>query len=384
MTVPTQQSLRGGVLAQMSKSPLQSTSTPLPDDQKSLSTTKSIDIEKKMKRYCSSLRNSSEKETLPILSQIRTLLESDLDELPTRCAIAESCGLVSVLSDIVSSPSSVGLTSIASNLLALVQNALGSREMQIKEHRHPNSRQKMFTMGDPTNDLNEQIDELRTTISNMAKQMAEQFGIINSRLMKFESIPRSIDEKCSFNLLQQSRFQQLSKMGADAIEIYDEDFIIKTGSTFKLRWRPWDMPTNFIPKTLFSPIISSDVAQLLFTSTALSNSFYFGAVPAHFIDTGTCDDFCKEKTGTACWGGRDYKHGHTEDLLLEADCRIGRRICKHMTGGEVQHRVFVNLSLPFRFAITLRRPSVSVTIKSLTFTAKPILKGEKEVYSYLK
>ncbi|KAK2954056.1 hypothetical protein BLNAU_11019 [Blattamonas nauphoetae] len=371
------------MFTRLSTQPIQSTSTPLPDDQKSLSTTKSIDIEEVMRDYCSSLRNCSQKETLTILSQIRTVLESDLDELSTRCTIAESCGLVSVLSDIVSSHSSVGLTSIASNLLALIQTTLGSREMQAIEHRHLNSHQKTSTMGKPPNDLNEQIDELRTTISNMAKHMAEQFGIINRRLMKFESIPRSVDELRSFNILQQSRLQKLSKIGADAIEIYDEDFIIKTGNTFKLQYTPWNYRTNFVPKTLFSPIISSDVAQLSFTTNNYFDGYRFGAVPAHFVDAGTHSDPLYEKPCPACWRSTIPKKYDAKAFVLEADCRNGRRIFKLMTGGEVHPDVFVNLSLPFRFVITLLSPFTSVTIKSLSFTAKPTLKGEKQVCSYL-
>ncbi|KAK2944565.1 hypothetical protein BLNAU_20519 [Blattamonas nauphoetae] len=172
-------------------------------------------------------------------------------------------------------------------------------------------------------------------------------------------------------------------MGTDAIEIYDEDFIVKTGNSFKRRWRPWDMPTNFIPKTLFSPIISSDVAQLLFTSTASDQAFCYGAVPAHFVDSGTQTDFFREKTGTAWWISRDYPYGRTEDVVLEADCRDGRRVFRYMMSGESHCRVFINLALPFRFAITLCHPNDSVTIKSLSFTAKPTLKGEKEICSYL-
>ncbi|KAK2954052.1 hypothetical protein BLNAU_11015 [Blattamonas nauphoetae] len=306
-----------------------------------------------------------------------------LDELSTRCTIAESCGLVSVLSDIVSSHSSVGLRSIASSLLALIQTTLGLRDIQKTEHPHLNSHPKMSTMEQPTNDLNEQIVQLLSTMCNTTALIANHLGKMNERQMQFESIPRSVDELRKFNLLQQSRFQQLSKTGADSIEIYDEDFIIKTGNTFKLQYTPWNYRTNFVPKTLFSPIISSDVAQLTFIISNPYDGSHFGAVPAHFIDSGTQKDFFEEKTETAYWRRAVPNRIIATEYVLEADCRNGRRIFKLMMEGEVLRRVFVNLSLPFRFAITLLDSTVSVKIKSLSFTAKPTLKGEKQVCSYL-
>ncbi|KAK2951636.1 hypothetical protein BLNAU_13375 [Blattamonas nauphoetae] len=345
-------------------------------------------LEEVIRGYCSSLRNCSEKETLPIITQIRTFLESDLDALPTRCAIAESCGLLSILSDIVSSHSSIGLKSIASGLLALIQNALGSCESQTKEHQQLNSQNKS-TMTTQVNDMNERLLKLQTTVCSMATQMTEHFRRMDSRQMKFDSILSRLEMTWRSDFLQQVRFQRWSKQGADAIEIFDEDFIIKTGNTFTLRQRPENEVTNFIPKTLFSPIISSDVAQLSFTVTHSNDGFRFGATSAHLIDTGTQEFFWKEKSGNAGWGGY-YEppavfqangappQRHTVKFLLEADCRVGQRTLKLSDNEAVHSDFYKNLPRLFRFVITLHHPSVSVTIHSLSFTAKPTLKGGTE------
>ncbi|KAK2961623.1 hypothetical protein BLNAU_3421 [Blattamonas nauphoetae] len=309
----------------------------------------------------------------------------NLDELPTRCAIAESCGIVSILSDIVSSHSSVGMRSIASSLLALIQNALGSCDIQKTEHRHLKS-QNEVSMNKPMNDVNEQLDELRTAMFNLTTQMAEQHEMVSSWMMKYDSILNHLDEKRRSDLLRESRFQRWSKTGADAVEIFDEDFIIKTGNTFTLRERPENEKTNFIPKTLFSPIITSDVAQLSFTITHSSFGFRFGAVSAHLVDTGTQNDIWDEGHGIATWR-RNYEppavlqanaappQQKTKQIVLEADCREGRRTLKSLEHVTVHSSIFSNLSLPIRFAINLRHPSVSITIHSLSFTAKPTLKG---------
>ncbi|KAK2951638.1 hypothetical protein BLNAU_13377 [Blattamonas nauphoetae] len=343
--------------------------------------------EEMIRGYCSSLRNcSSEKETFPILSQIRTFLESDLDELPARCAIAESCGIVSVLSVIVSSHSSIGLRSIASSLISLIQNALGSCEVQKTEHSHYPSHQNISMIPKPINDMKEEFNELRTTMCAMATQMAEQHGRMNSWMMKYDSILNHLDDKRKSDLLHQSRFQRWSKTGADAIEIFDEDFFIKTDNTFTLRQRPENEKTNFIPKTLFSPIITSDVAQLSFTITHSNFGFRSGAVKPHLIDTGTKEDIWEEKHGGACWA-YDSRHPavlqanaappqrRTYQIVLEADCRDERQTLKTMENGKVNSNFSTNLSPPFRFVITLLNPSVSVTIHTLSFTAKPTLVG---------
>ncbi|KAK2961616.1 hypothetical protein BLNAU_3414 [Blattamonas nauphoetae] len=324
---------------------------------------------------------------------IRTCLESDLDELPTRCAIAESCGLVSILSDIVSSHSSVGMRSIATSLLALIQNALGSRDIQKTEHHPLNSRQDDTSTTPPRNDVNEQLDELRTAMCNLTTQMAEQHEVVSSWMMKYDSILNHLDDKRKSDLLREYRFQRWSKTGADAVEVFDEDFIIKTGKTFRLRQRPENEETNFIPQTLFSPIISSDVAQLSFTVTHSCFGFRFGAVSAHLVDTGTQNDIWDEGHGIAVWK-RDYEppavfqanaaapRQKTKEIVLESDCRDGRRTLKLWDDGAVHSTFFSNLSLPCRFAITLLHSSVSVKINSLRFTAKPTLKGgTKEINS---
>ncbi|KAK2951645.1 hypothetical protein BLNAU_13384 [Blattamonas nauphoetae] len=279
----------------------------------------------------------------------------NLDELPTRCAIAESCGLVSILSGIVSSHSSIGLK-IETTLNKLAYS------------------------------VNEQFDELRTTMCNMATQMAEHFGRIDSRLMKHDSILNQLNDKRRSDLLHQSRFQRWSKTGADAIEIFDDDFIIKTGNTFTLRQRPENEKTNFVPKTLFSPVISSDVAQLSFTINHTDCGFRFGAASAHYVDTATARDLWRGKHGIACWGeayspntyfqARGVRSNQkTVVIVLEADCGVGQRTLKLSDNEAVHSDFYSNLSLPFRFAIALHHPSVSVTIHSLTFTAKPTLKG---------
>ncbi|KAK2945728.1 hypothetical protein BLNAU_19341 [Blattamonas nauphoetae] len=310
-----------------------------------------------------------------------------LDELPTRCAIAESCGLVSVLSDIVSSQSSIGLRSIASSLLALIQNALGSCEVQTKEHRHLNS-QVESTMNKPVDDVKEQLFELHTTVCNMATQMAEQFGRMDSRLMKHDTILNQLNEKRRSDLLRESRLRRWSKSGADAIEIFDEDFIIKTGNTFTLRPRTETEDTNFIPKTLFSPIITSDVAQLSFTITHLYYGYSYGAVNPHLLDTGTKHDIGDERRGQGAWrknyepptafrAFRAPRYRYSREFVLEADCREGQRTLKCLKDRTMKSDFYINLSLPFRFAINLLHPSISVTINSLTFTTVPTLKGGK-------
>ncbi|KAK2943662.1 hypothetical protein BLNAU_21410 [Blattamonas nauphoetae] len=365
--------------------PVESDSSHLPCDSLSSSDPSLSDIEEVTRGYCSSLRNCSEKETLPILSQIRTFLESDLDALATRCTIAESCGLVSILSDIVSSHSSIGLRSIASNLLALIQISIGPCEIQKTEHRHLNSQHKS-TNTKPMNDEKAKVDELHTTMCNMATQMAEQFGIINNRLMKYDFILNHLDDKRKSDLLRESRFQRWSKTGADAVEIFDEDFFIKAGNTFTLRERPENEKTNFIPKTLFSPLISSDVAQLSFTITSSYDSYRYGIVSPHLVDTGTQNDIWNQYYGVACWatfyrspaviqGIRAPPQQYTREYLLEADCRVGQQTLKHSSGRRVDDEIYENIPLPFRFAIKLYHPSDSVTFQSLTFTAKPTLKG---------
>ncbi|KAK2959006.1 hypothetical protein BLNAU_6022 [Blattamonas nauphoetae] len=180
--------------------------------------------------------------------------------------------------------------------------------------------------------------------------------------------------------------ERWSKTGADAIELFDEDFIIKTGNTFTLRQRPENEQTNFIPKTLFSPIISSDVAQLSFTITHSYFGYFIGVVSPHLVDFGTQDDVFDEEHGTATWG-EDYTPPapaqanaapplqQIQQLVIEADCRERRQTLKTLENGKVNPGFYSDLSLPFRFAITLRHPSVSVTIHSLSFTAKPTLKG---------
>ncbi|KAK2951764.1 hypothetical protein BLNAU_13257 [Blattamonas nauphoetae] len=347
--------------------------------------------EEVIRGYCSSLRNCSEKDTFPILSEIRTFLESDLEELPTRCTITETCGLVSILSDIVSSHNSIGLKSIASGLLALIQNAIVSRDVQKTEPPPLSIPQVEPTKPKPMNDVNEQFEEFRTTMCNMAKLMAEQFGRIDSWMMKHDSILNQLNEKRRSDLLRESRFQRWSKTGADAIEIFDEDFFIKTGNTFTLRQRPENEVTNFIPKTLFSPLISSDVAQLSFTITHSSGGYSVGAVSPHLVDAGTQTILRNEKHGRACWGvnytppAPAQANGappsrYTRKFVLEADCRDGRRTVKYSSDGTVFSDFFSNISLPLRFAITLVHPTVSVTNHSLTFTAKPTLKGgSKEI-----
>ncbi|KAK2951646.1 hypothetical protein BLNAU_13385 [Blattamonas nauphoetae] len=379
------------MFTRLSTQPVESTSTHIPCSPLSSSDPSLSDIEEVIRGYCSSLRTCSEKETFSILSQIRTFLESDLDELPTRCAIAESCGLASILSDIVSSHSSIGLTSITSNLLSLIQNTPGSCDSQkTKKHRHLKSPHQT-TLTNPVNDMNDQLAELRTIVCNMATQIAEQFGMINNRLMRYDSVFRYVDEKRKSDLLHKTRFQRWSKTGADAIEIFDEDFIIKTGNTFTLRERPENEKTNFIPKTLFSPIISSDVTQLSFTITFSDGGYRFGAVSPHLLDTGTQNDIWDEPNGRACWGKNSTPPApaqangaphprYTRQAVLEADCRDGRRTLKILDDGTVYSAFYTNLPLPFRFAINLHHPSVSVTIRTLSFTAKPTLKGgENEI-----
>ncbi|KAK2955072.1 hypothetical protein BLNAU_10003 [Blattamonas nauphoetae] len=281
---------------------------------------------------------------------------------------------------------SVGLRSIASSLLALIQNTLGSRELQKTEHCHLPNHQQETMMTTPVNDGNKQLLELHSTVCNMAKLMAEQFGRIDSRMMKYDSILNRLDEKQQLKTLQQTRFQRWSKTGADAVEIFDEDFIIKTGNTFTRRQRPENEKTNFIPKTLFSPLISSDVAQLSFSITHSNNGLFYGAVSAHLVDMGTKTGIWAEELCRGAWG-HEYKPSavlqangapprrYTQQIVLEADCRIGRRTLKVLEDGEVNPTIYVNLSLPFRFVIILLHPDVSITIKSLTFTAKPTLKG---------
>ncbi|KAK2961584.1 hypothetical protein BLNAU_3382 [Blattamonas nauphoetae] len=238
------------------------------------------------------------------------------------------------------------------------------------------------------NDMKEEFNELRTTVCNMATQIAEQLGRIDSRLMKYDSLLNHLDDKRKSDLLREYRFQRWSKTGADAIEIFDEDFIIKTGNTFTLRQRPENEETNFIPKTLFSPLISSDVAQISFTFTHSFNGYRYGAVSPHLVDTGTQAFFWKETRGRAFWGlnysppapaqanGAPLRR-YTKEIVLEADCRVGRRTLKLLVDGKVNSDFYVNLSLPFRFAITLHHPSVSVTIHSLSFSERPTLKGGK-------
>ncbi|KAK2951641.1 hypothetical protein BLNAU_13380 [Blattamonas nauphoetae] len=246
-------------------------------------------------------------------------------------------------------------------------------------------------MNKPIPDLNEQLLELRTTMCNMATQTAEQLGRMDSRQLQFDSVLRRLDKQGRFLILHQSRFQRWSKTGADAIEIFDEDFFIKTGNTFRFRQRPENEKTNFIPKTLFSPLISSDVAQLSFTISSPYFGSRYGAISTHLVDTGTQADLRNEKHGRACWG-LNYKppddirtngaptSRYISEFVLEADCRVGKRTLKLSEDGRVYSTFYVNLSLPFRFAINLRHPSVSVTIHSLSFTAKPTLKrGEKEL-----
>ncbi|KAK2951670.1 hypothetical protein BLNAU_13409 [Blattamonas nauphoetae] len=314
----------------------------------------------------------------------------NLDALPTRCAIAESCDLVSILSFIVSSHSSIGLRSIASSLLALIQNAVGSREILKTEHQHLNSQGKS-TLTTQVNDMNERLLKLQTTVCNMATQMAAQFGKIDNWMMKYDSILNHLVDKRRSDLIRESRFQRWSKTGADAIEIFDEDFIIKTGNTFTLRQRPENEKTNFIPKTLFSPIFSSDVAQLSFTVTHSYHGYRYGAVSPHYVDTGTEHSLSHEQTSRACWG-KTYEppaifqanaappRRFTKQFVLEADCRVGQRTVKLLVDGKMNTVFFTNIPQPFRFAIHILHPSVSVTIHSLSFAAKPTLKGEtKEI-----
>ncbi|KAK2951639.1 hypothetical protein BLNAU_13378 [Blattamonas nauphoetae] len=212
-------------------------------------------------------------------------LIENLDELPTRCAITESCGLVSILSDIVSSPNSVGLKSIASGLLALIQNALGSRDIPTTEQRHLNFHQNLSMKSKQVNDVNEQLVELRKSMCNMATQIAEQFKTMHERQSRFDSLLSYLDEKRRSDFHHESRFQRWSKKRADAVELFDEDFIIKTGNTFTLRERPENEETNFVAKTLFSPIISSDVAQLSFTVNHSYHGYRYGAINPHLLDT---------------------------------------------------------------------------------------------------
>ncbi|KAK2951628.1 hypothetical protein BLNAU_13367 [Blattamonas nauphoetae] len=310
----------------------------------------------------------------------------NLDELPTHCAIAESCGLVSALSGIISSHSSVGLRSFASGMLAFIQNAIGSRESQKTEHCHLKSHRHKSSLENQMNDLKEEFHELRTTMCNMATQIAEHFGRMDSRLMKYDSILGRLDLTMKSDFLRESRFQRRSKTGADAIEIFDEDFFIKTGNTFRLRERPENEDTNFIPKTLFSPLITSDVAQLSFTVTTSFDGNRYGAVNPHLLDTGTQNDIWNQYYGVACWatfyrspaviqGIRAPPQQYTREYLLEADCRVGQQTLKHSSGRRVDDEIYVNIPLPFRFAINIYHPSDSVTIKSLTFTTKPTLKG---------
>ncbi|KAK2944524.1 hypothetical protein BLNAU_20573 [Blattamonas nauphoetae] len=266
--------------------------------------------------------------------------------------------------------------------------------MQTKEHRRLNS-QIESTSPKPITDLNERLLHLQTTMCNTTAQMTEQLGKINSWMMQYDSILRSLDENRRSDLLRESRFQRWSKTGAAAIELFDEDFIIKTGDTFTLRERPEIEQTNFVPKTLFSPIISSDVAQLSFSITHSVGGYSYGAISANLIDTGTRSDICSEQTGRACWR-QPYEPAvnlgaaeapllrHTGLLVLEADCRDGRRTVKLLMGRKVYSVIYVNLTLPFRFVITLLHPTVSVTVKSLTFTAKPTQKGGRKEYDFLE
>ncbi|KAK2951640.1 hypothetical protein BLNAU_13379 [Blattamonas nauphoetae] len=319
----------------------------------------------------------------------------NLDELPTRCAIAESCGLVSILSGIVSSHSSIGLKCIASGLLALIQNALGSSEIQKTEHRHLKSQDKTSTIENQMSDMNERILELQTTVCNLATQMAEQFGRINERQLQFDSVLRRLDDRRKSDCLREYRFQRWSKTGADAVEIFDEDFLIKTGNTFTLRQRPENEIINFIPKTLFSPIITSDVAQLSFTITHSFLEFRYGAAYPHYVDTTTrsnlniCDDGIEGWEATY-WIPDNFRANtgppprYTREVVLEADCRHGQRSLKRLVDAQVDAEFYINLPLPFRFALTLHHPSVSVTIHSLTFTAKPTLKGGTDPVDFME
>ncbi|KAK2951642.1 hypothetical protein BLNAU_13381 [Blattamonas nauphoetae] len=243
------------------------------------------------------------------------------------------------------------------------------------------------------NDVNEQLFELRTTMCTMATQMTEQFGKINERQLEFDSVLRRLDEKRRSDLLRESRFQRWSKTGADAIEIFDEDFIIKTGNTFTLRQRPENEDSNFIPKTLFSPLISSNVAQLSFTITHSYRGYRYGAVSPHLVDTGTLNDIWANEPGLVFWttyysapnvitANTPLPSRSTSEFVLEADCRVGQRTVKCLFDGNVNHDFYVNLPLLFRFAITPLHPSVSVTIHNLSFTDKPTLKGGEREFQF--
>ncbi|KAK2951678.1 hypothetical protein BLNAU_13417 [Blattamonas nauphoetae] len=117
--------------------------------------------------------------------------------------------------------------------------------------------------------------------------------------------------------------------------------------------------------------------------------FNFGAVDAHLVDAGTKLHFFLEPTSRASWGktfeppapaqanGAPPRR-YTRQAVLEADCRDRQRNLKLWDNEAVHSTFFSNLSLPFRFAINLHHPSVSVTIHSLSFTAKPTLQGGRK------
>ncbi|KAK2961598.1 hypothetical protein BLNAU_3396 [Blattamonas nauphoetae] len=288
-----------------------------------------------------------------------------LDELPTHCAIAESCGLVSILSGIVSSHSSVGLTSIASSLLALIQNAIGSREIQ-------NARKLTDIAA---------LDQRLAEIKRIQKSMLEAFHLMNERQLRFEAtlsdmhpLLNHVAERTWMLVNTNRRFKKQSKIGADAIEIFDEDFVQRSGNIFKLRPGTHMKPICFIPTTLFSQPIDSDIAKLSLLCDG-PGTVWIGVVSPHLVDTGTKSIFHYETNDIPSWTVQE--RSSRSNVMIEVDTRAHARSVKIRIRNWTCREDINKAPIPFRFVVQFDDTSPPVVIKSLTFSNKPTLTGDK-------
>ncbi|KAK2944646.1 hypothetical protein BLNAU_20445 [Blattamonas nauphoetae] len=244
---------------------------------------------------------------------------------------------------------------VASSLLALIQDALGSCETQ-------NARM-------PTDIANQ--DQHLAEIIQIPKLILEALHLMNDRQLRFAAtlsdihpLLNHVAERTWMLVNTNRRFKKQSKIGADAIEIFDEDFVQK--HTLK--------PITFIPTTLFSQPIDSDIAKLSLLCDG-PGTVWVGIVSPHLVDTGT-KSFFRDETGDRQYWTVQERDSRS-NVMIAVDTRAHARSVKIRIRNWTCRKDIEKAPIPFRFVVQFEERSPPVLIKSLTFSNKPTLTGDK-------
>ncbi|KAK2961634.1 hypothetical protein BLNAU_3432 [Blattamonas nauphoetae] len=209
----------------------------------------------------------------------------------------------------------------------------------------------------------------------------EAFTLMNERQLRFEAslsdmhpLLNHVAERTWMLVNTNRRFKKQSKIGADAIEIFDEAFVQRSGSKFKLRPGTHLKPICFIPTTLFSQPINSDIAKLSLLCDG-PGTVWVGIVSPHLVDTGT-KSFFRDETGDRQYWTVQERDSRS-NVMIAVDTRAHARSVKIRIRNWTCREDINKAPIPFRFVVQLEDRSPPVLIKSLTFSNKPTLTGDE-------